>query len=382
MRARSTLTLLALSLVPSIVAAQQTPAATLDFSGIMFGNWQMRTDSAAKAQTGGKKPNRFDLQRVYLNFRMPAGEKGSIRATTDIFQNTGGGGYYGGWTVRMKYAYFQYDVTKSLFGAEGLGMNAKVGMIQNVIIDHVDTFWPRWLSQDAVETYGFFSSADMGVGSTITLPKRRGEAYVTIMNGSGYTAAETDRFKDIAARFSWTPFANDSGLLRTLAISPWYSKGRGAGLFPNGGPGQVGPVTEGVQRDRRGVFVGVRDRRLTGGFDYAQRVEELEGGANTAANPRTVRDRTSDLIAVFAWVRPLELADKSKRSRLGLFARYDNFDFDDTPVDQSTKLTWFGATWDLNARITASADYQSMKSKTGTVTIPTNTFFFHWMVTY
>jgi hypothetical protein len=396
MRARSTLVLLALSALPAPAVAQQAaPSPTID--GIIFGHWRMQTDSIARFVTGGKRPNRFDLARAYVNLRTAAGDKGSIRITSDVFQNTGGGGYYAGWSIRMKYAFFQYDATKTLFGVDGLGMNAKVGMIQNVVVEHMDTYWPRWLSQNAVETHGFFSSADMGVGSTITLPRRRGEFYVTIMNGNGYTAAETDRFKDVAARFTWTPFANDSGFFRTLAVTPWYSKGRAGGAFAAGGPGQAGPglngaVTEGIERDRVGLFLGVRERRATMGFDWAQRIEGIESGANTVASPRVVRERISDLKSAFALIRPLELADKSKRSRLGLFGRWDSFHFEDPPgtlvgaPDIRTKLMWGGVFWDLNARATFTVDYQEMKTTTivtpTTTTIPTNTFFIHWVVTY
>jgi hypothetical protein len=398
MRARSTLLVLsALFALPSAAISQQSPAPALDFSGIMFGHWLMRTDSLARSQTGGKRPTRFDLGRVYLNFRTAAGEKGSIRVTTDIFQNTGGGGYYAGWAVRMKYAYFQYDATRAAFGVDGLAMNARVGMIQNFVVEHVDSYWPRWLSQDALETHAFFSSADLGVGTTFTLPKRRGEVYATIVNGNGFGAAETDRFKDVAARFSWTPFANDSGFMRTFAISPWYSIGKTAGAFANGGPGQVGPglngaITEGVQRDRRGVFLGVRERRLTIGADWAQRLEGIETGLNTNAVPRVLRDRTSDLLSAFAFVRPLELADKRQRSRLSLFGRYDNFHLENPPAptaaisDIQTKLAWAGVIWDLNSRASFTADFQQLKTTTITpttnVTIPLKTFFLHWVVTY
>jgi hypothetical protein len=199
-----------------------------------------------------------------------------------------------------------------------------------------------------------------------------------VMNGSNYTAAENDRFKDYAARFSYTPFANDSGFLRTLAITPWYSKGSAASAFFNGGVGQVGPVTEGVQKDRRGLFVGVRDRRLTGGVEFAQRIEGVEGGLNTVGFPRTLRTRTSDLLSGFALVRPAELFDPKKRSRLGLFGRFDKFDFDNV-TNVSNRVTWLGAFWDLNARATFTLDYQELRPKTGAVTIPQKTVFMHWV---
>lgn len=395
MRARSSfgsiLAFLVLATVP-VTASSQTTVTTraLDFSGVIFGNYQYRTDTIAKNGLGGQSPNRFDLGRVYLNFRMPVGDRGSMRITTDMYQNTGGGGYYAGWAVRLKYAYFEYDATRTLFGVEGMPVNARIGMIQSFVVEHVDSYWPRWMSPDALETHGFFASADLGLGSTVTLPRRRGEVYATIVNGNGYTAAETDRFKDVAARFTWTPFANDSGFLRTFALSPWYLKGRGAGLFAVGGPGQVGPGrngawTDGVQRDRRGVFAGVRDRRLTGGAEFAQRIEEIEGGANTTITPRTVRTRTSDMMSAFAIVRPLELADPKKRSKLLLFARWDDFTLDDVAATASaTDLIWGGIWWELNQRATISLDYQKMTLTTGAAGLktPTNTLFLHWVATF
>jgi len=382
MRIRA-LALVAVTLVTGSLqaAAQAAASSSLDFSGVMFGNWMMRTDSAAKAGLGGKAPNRFDLGRVYLNFRMPAGERGSIRATTDLFQNTTAG-YYSGWALRFKYAYFQYNATSSLAGIDGLSMVARVGMLHNVVVEHMDSYWPRWMSQNAVETHGFFASADMGAATLVTLPGRRGEAYFTVMNGNGYTAAETDRFKDVAARFSWTPFANDSGFLRTLALTPWYSIGRSGGAFQSGGAGQVGPVTEGIQRDRRGLFAGLRDRRLTAGAEFSQRIEEVESGANTVGSPRVVRNRTSDLISAFAIVRPLELVDRSRRSRLALFSRIDDFQFDDTPAPVSTSLAWFGLFWDLNPRATVTIDYQVMTSRSGTTSVPAKSLFLHWVANY
>src|SRR5689334_21035788 len=100
---------LALAAAVSSVRAQAVgpqPAVTpqLDFSGVNDGNYQFQTDSASTAATGAKAPNKFNIERVYLNFRMPAGDHGAIRVTTDVL-NTTAGGYYAGWTVRLKYAY-------------------------------------------------------------------------------------------------------------------------------------------------------------------------------------------------------------------------------------------------------------------------------------
>src|SRR5256885_2245533 len=79
----------------------------------------------------------------------------------------------------------------------------RFGIVHTVVIDHEEGFWPRYLSQTDVErSGGFFSSSDVGVAGLVTLPNKMGEIYATITNGTGYGAAETDRFKDFAARVS------------------------------------------------------------------------------------------------------------------------------------------------------------------------------------
>lgn len=375
-----------LLLAPATLLGQGTQTPALDFSGVLFGNFHYRTDSAAKVPTGGKPMSRFDIGRAYLNFRMPAGDRGSIRITTDVFQQSPSA-YYAGWAIRLKYGFFQYDFTKNFAGVEGLAAAGRLGMLQTVIIEHVETFWPRWLGNSPVETHGFMASADVGVSGLFTLPKRWGEVYTTIVNGNGYTVGETDRFKDIAARVSLTPFASDSGFLRTFTITPWYSKGWTASAFAAGGGAQVAPVPDGVQRDRVGIFAGIRDRRLTGGLEYAERLEELETGANTVANPRVVSGIARNLVSGFAFVRPFEIADPKKRSRFSVFGRFDSFNNANVRGARN-ELTWFGVLWDLNQRATFSLDYQDLKAKNPDTTppfnptIPTKTLFAHWVVTF
>ena len=234
----------------SVPADAQQNGTRIDFSGVIFANYQWRADSAARVAAAGQPPNKFDLQRVYLTFRMPAGEKASMRVTTDLFQqaNAPANAFYAGWALRLKYAYLQYDFTTALAGVDGLAATGRIGMLHTVMIDHIDSFWPRWLGVNALETHGYFASADLGLASLLTLPNRWGETYLTIVNGNGYTAAETDRFKDFAGRASFTPFGRDSGFFRTLAITPWYSVGATASQFVLGGAGQVGPVAGGLRR--------------------------------------------------------------------------------------------------------------------------------------
>ncbi|HMC55087.1 MAG TPA: hypothetical protein VKH19_07965 [Gemmatimonadaceae bacterium] len=374
------LALLALSPVPAL-AQNTVTVPPIDFSGWLFGNFQWRTDPASKAASGGLPASRFDVGRAYLTFRMPAGERGSIRVTTDIFQQSPST-YYSGWTVRLKYGYFQYDFTKNLLGVSGLGAVGRVGMIQAVIVDHIENFWPRWLGSAAQELNGFYSSADVGVSSLVTLPKRHGEMYAVITNGSNYSSGETDRFKDFGLRVSLTPFGNDSSFLRTLTISPFYQVGAAGSAFaapPNS-------ISGGLQKDRRGVFVGLRDRRLQGGAEFSQRVEQVESGVPPA---RTVLDRTSNLVSGFAIVRPLEIANPAHRSPFSIVGRVDKFDSYSRNTGLPAAVTIpdntyvvLGFIWDVNARASLALDYQEMKAETTVTGFPTKTLFLHWQATF
>jgi hypothetical protein len=373
------LALLVLALLgPSLAAAQTTAAPPIDFSGVLFLNFQMRTDSVAKVPTGGKSPNKFDVERVYLIFRMPVGERGSMRVTTDVFQ-TNTGGYYTGWTARLKHAYFQYDLSKNFLGVDGLGAVGRFGMLHTIVADYVESFWPRWLTNSAMEKNGFFSTADVGVATFLTLPKKRGEVYATITNGSNYTSGETDRFKDVAARFSFTPFGADSGWLRTFSITPWYYKGASQSAFaapPNN-------ISEGLQKDRRGIFLGLKDRRLIAGAEYSQRIEELESGPPPT---RTLRARTSPVTSLFTVFRPVELMDAAKRSKLSLVGRIDNFkldkDFPASPTNAATRLIIVGGTWDLTSRASFSLDYQGLSPQGGSTVAKQQTWFMHWIANF
>lgn len=370
---------LALVAVPALLQAQATtrPATQpptrppFEFSSVVFGNFNMRTDSQAKAQNGGRASSRFDMGRAYLTFRFPLGEKTSARITTDIFQQAGSG-----YAVRLKYGYLQYDATRNLFGVDNLAAIARIGMLHSVVIEHMETFWPRYLTNTAVELNGFFASADIGAASLLTLPKRFGEAYITVTNGTGYTVAENDRFKDIGLRFSFTPFANDSGLFRTLAITPWYYKGWNASAFA----GPPNSIPDGLQKDRAGIFLGLRDRKLTLGAEYAQRMEELEAGAPPA---RVVTDRTSRLVSGLALVRPMEWINSTKRSPFSIVARHDRFKLNNSapasPTNPATRFTVLGASWDLTPSTTLTLDYQGLARQSGSTIIPTDTWFLHWV---
>jgi hypothetical protein len=363
----------------------KTPA--FDFSGVLYANWQSRSDSTAKAQNAGKGSNKFDVERVYLNFRMPAGERASIRVTTDVYNSVTVGGYYAGWTVRLKYAYLQWNFANDIGGSKGFNALARFGMLHTVVVDHEEGFWPRYLSLTDVErTGGFFSSADVGAAGLVTLPNKMGEFYATITNGTGYGTAENDRFKDFAARISLTPLANGTSLIKGLTISPYAYIGNTASQFQNGGAGQVGPVPDGLTKNRYGAFIGNKDPRLTFGLGYGQRTETTERGLNTAGSPRITTDVTGKLSSAFVIVRPGSWMDPKTTGKIALFGRLDSFQPVDS-LDYKSQLTIFGASYDINSKVTFSLDYQALSRKdtpAGTLAQPaeTKTLFLHSQIIF
>lgn len=360
---------------PPPPVATPTVSIPVDFSGVIYANFQYRGDRGPSYAQ-----NKFDVERAYLTFRMPAGDRASIRITADVFQqqNAPNDAFYKGWVVRAKYAYLQYDYLKSA-GWTGV---ARGGLIHNVVIDHLEQFWPRWISQTAVERAGFFSSSDAGVGTLVTLPNKFGEFYATVVNGPGYTSRETDRFKDYSARLSITPLsASTNKVIKTFALTGWAYQGAIASSFVAGGAGQVGPVGSSLPRTRAGVFVGVRDPRLAAGFDWATRKDGSETGLNTVASPRVEVDSTWQLISGFANVKPFQLLDDQSTFPLGLIGRWDRYK-PSTGDPGYINTVIGGVTWDLNKKSALSLDYQEQTPRNGVVAASTKTYFLHMVANF
>jgi hypothetical protein len=372
---------------PRPAAAPAAPA--LNFSGIIFGSYNVQRPTGT-IQLPNQADNSFVIDRAYLNFRIAAGDRTSIRITTDVYQSTETNA--NAYTIRAKYAYLQYEVPKHASGAQLLG---RIGILQNVVIEHQDAFWPRWLSQAALERAGYFSSADVGIAGQLTLPNKLGEVYTTIVNGPGYTTRERDRFKDFAARLSLTPFANRTGsaLMQSFTLTGWGYRGATASGFVNGGTNQLGAVGDALDRTRYGVFAGVRDPRLVLGAEAAQRHEGGESGANTAASPRTLTETTGRLLSAFTVVRPLAFVNATGKSPFGVVGRYDHI----TPTASTVNLpaarganayhTLIGGVfWDISQKAQIALDYQeSLASDNGSSNAPPTplkAYYAHFVVTF
>lgn len=368
------------------------PVATppLDFSGVIYPQFRYTSDDATKNANGGNATSKFDVERVYLNFRLPAGDDGSIRVTTDIFNNGSAcTGCYAGWTVRLKYAYFNYNFLHDIGDQKGFNAAVRFGMLHTAIVDHEEGFFPRWISQVALERNGYFSSSDVGIAGVLTLPNKWGELYATVANGTGYSAIEADPFKDYSARLSLTPWGGEDNIMKTFTISPWYYMGKTASKFLTTAGSAGTDAANGLTRDRDGIFVGLRDRRLTLGAEWAQRTETVETGTTLAT--RGTYDNTGTVTAAFVLVRPTELfnGDPKQHSPWGILARVDNvkpFDNVTAAGAQTTSATnqlmIYGLFWDLNQKASFSVDFQNLKPQSGSTTAESKVLFLHGQVSF
>jgi hypothetical protein len=382
-------TVLVVLLATPPLSAQSTPApapapAPSPFSGLIFGNYNYLVPTTP-AQLPGQIDNAFVLDRAYLTFRMPAGDHASIRITTDVYLTTEN--TPNAYTVRAKYAYLQYDVPKYSNGASLFG---RLGILQNVVIDNIETFWPRYISQTPVERAGYFASADMGIAAQYNLPNKLGEVYTTIVNGPGYTTRENNRFKDYAMRLSLTPLANqvDIPLLQTFTLTAWGYKGALASSFVSSGVGQA------LNRSRAGVFVGIKDPRLQIGGEFDQRWDNGEQGTSVAT--RIVTETTGRLLSGYTVARPMAFINASGASRFGFLARYDKvtpaastsgFVSPPPPLTNNEYHVFIGGLfYDLNQKAQFALDYQEALDAANSVGIvpPTQskTYYVHFLINF
>lgn len=350
------------------VARQATPAAPLEFSGVIYTNYQYG------GPKGNRALNRFELERAYLNFRVTPVDRFSVRVTADVFQqrDTTRDGYYRGWAFRAKYAYGQYEFLR---GARGLRANVRLGLINTVIIDNDEAAWPRGIATTVTDRLGFFSSADAGASTIVTLPSNIGEFYASITNGSGYQSREVDRFKDYAVRFAYTPLAGGESPLRTLSIAPWYSLGRRASDFARR-RGTVQAVSDGREKSRAGLLVTLRNPRLTIGAHAAWQFEQDEVADTTRDVAPAVDDRTGRALSTYVIARPLAFVSGQETSPVSILLRFDDHR-PDVDVARGSRFTVVGVAYEINRRLSLTLDHQAQYPRGGASGTDMKTWFAH-----
>ena len=355
-------------------ARAATPALrTFEFSGVLFANYQYG------GVAGARSNNRFDLERAYLNFRAAAGERTSVRITPDVYQQTASGSdaYYRGWAVRLKYAYADYQLVEGK--GDAMRASVRLGMLQTPIIEVEEQVWIRGLAQTAVDQTGFFSSADLGATTTLTLPDRLGELQLGVYNGNGYQSRETDRFKDYGARLTLAPFSKGDGLLKGFTVSPWIYKGATASRFL-AGQGTLEPVRESRRKDRYGVLVAVKEPRIQAGVQVARRTDEREQADTTVDIEPLVSTHENSLVSAHTVIRPFAFSRALPAWPLSFVARVDRRA--DRDADTESDFRVLGVGYDLSRKASVWLDWQSLQPRGDSAAPDTKTWFLHAIVSF
>jgi hypothetical protein len=290
----------------------------------------------------GKDYNRFDVDRMYLTAKAQVFDQAKVQFTTDLYRNTATGTYYSGFSLRVKFAYVDYAPMSSL--------SVKLGVIPGVWSGFIDTYWKyRGLSSNITDRNGFYSSADIGASVSYALPGKMGDISGFMLNGSGYTSAETNRFKDFALRVSVSPFVDDP-LLQPLVIAGYAYKGSNAA--------KTGLA---LPRNRFGALISYAYNIASIGVEYDVRKD-------APSNPDTTLSGNG--LSIFGEIKaPVE----ELRSKLSLVWRFDVYEPNVDKGADMQRYNILGLAYKPHERLTFILNKQWTKAESAVLVRTDNT---------
>jgi len=340
-----------------------------NFSAWVFGAYNYITDSSTKKGNNGQAYSKFTVDRAYLTFKGQVAPDWGFRVTTDVV-TLGANSGYTGLTIRLKYAWMQWDY---LHAAEAMDWSAfaRIGLITTVAIDNEERFWPRWIQKTPLEYWNIQpASADFGAATQVSLPSKWGNAYFVLDNGGGYgTAVDADRYKDAALRLSLTPLGKGTGLFKTLELNGWYQAGESQNSFTT--PGFT--TKAGLENNAYGIFLGNTDPRFQFGLEYAERMTQTVSTVDSV----TKIDNTAKLTDAFVVVRPFMFND-SKGTPLGIILRYDQYQ-GNTLVSTKNDLFIFTVFYDVAKSSSLGLSYQGQTQSSPSSALADKTM---WQLNY
>jgi hypothetical protein len=275
-----------------------------------------------------------------------------MRVTTDIYQNAkvvsfkaedGSkadntdaksiqiASYYDGWSVRLKNAYVDLD----LFPLTTI----RAGMIGTPWIPTVEKVWGyRFVKPTLTDAEKLFSSADMGAAVIIKLPQGYGEAMLAVLNGTGYSKPEDNKYKDIVPRIILTPFPNDA-ILKGLGVSGYYYLGKTAS------------GDESLDRNRVGGMVNF-------GYDFVNIGVEFDISKDQSLDKNNAKlDTNGSGLSAFGEVKFTKFLP-APLNNLGLLARFDSWDPNTDKENDAHSVILAGLTYAVAKNVRAVLDLQ------------------------
>jgi hypothetical protein len=172
-----------------------------------------------------------------------------------------------------------------------------------------------------------------------------------------------------------TPLANTVGVWKGLTISPWYDNGDRASDFARR-RGSVQPVTRALRKDRGGVFIGLKDPRMTIGAQVAQQWNVFESADTTRDVVPTSVERTGRVVSLYTIVRPLTYVDRALHWPIAIVLRADQIK-PDVDTDPFARNYIAGLSWEFNKRTSLTFDYQNLTPKDGSSATDNKVYFLH-----
>jgi len=323
------------------------------FEGQVFSFYSYTTDGIE-----GKNYNRFDLDRMYLTAKVQLFDQGKFQLTSDLFRNSAVGTYYPGFSLRIKFAFLDYSPVSPV--------SIKLGVIPGVWSGFVDSFWKyRGLSSSVTDRNGYYSSADIGVQVLYKLPWNIGAVSAFMLNGNGYAAPESNRFKDFALRASFAPFQADP-IFSQFVVAAYGYKGSTQSI-----------AGDALPRNRYGAMVSYGYWYASAGVEYNIRTD-APASADSLVN--------GNAFSVFGEVKA-PFAEWA--NTLSLIWRYDVVDPDMKSGGDISRFGILGIAFKPDERLTFVIDRQSTKAETatmirndGTKTDYDNRWFLHALITF
>jgi hypothetical protein len=188
--------------------------------------------SAPKKNQFETSRNSFYFDRAYINIKASLTPQITARLTPDVYSITDGTGKTQ-YMTQMKYAFFDYTPLNT---DDGLALTFSVGLIPNQWISNVEKYYGyrgvqktftdySWATgqkisknpvtgkayQVSTSTGSFFSSADLGMTTKLSLPKKYADVYLSVLNGNGFRneGFDQNRFKDFMASAFIYPLAGE-----------------------------------------------------------------------------------------------------------------------------------------------------------------------------
>ncbi len=208
------LAILAFGLLASAaVSGQVTPAEgytppddtpSVKVGGTLFLDYTYQSEPETTDADGNKvNPNSFNLGRAYVNVTGQLHHLLSFRITPDIVRETGSGSSLSGsYTLRMKYAYAQFNMDDWL----PRGTWARLGIQPTPYIEFEESVYRyRFQGPVFVDREGFLSSSDVGFTGRLAFPSNYGDLHLGVYNGEGYNHSEANDQKAFQVRATVRP---------------------------------------------------------------------------------------------------------------------------------------------------------------------------------